>query len=152
MQAFPRGSSPARGIKIGSVTSMIQCHVCGEFFDRDDMYIVGDYEIFTYLDAVVCRPCLSGIITYCDKANVDLWGTSYTRTLEDLLKSPLDPDERECPECGGIMIWDVFDDTDGFDSEGEVVFKCLNCGFWVYCDSGVMKQKNDYQDVNNAIQ
>lgn len=96
------------------------------------MIITSEFELYTYYDTVVCRDCAVGIGVYCNKTNVEMWYSEYDYMLKQLTKH-MNTDERVCPICGGIMMWSVFDESDGIEND-ECVYMCTNCGHWIYDD------------------
>lgn len=111
---------------------MIRCDICGEYDYPSEMWIVGPFPLFTYLDNSFCKSCLCGFLRFVDAQRYtiefdepyngeEIWYTNYSIMREDLCKSPVG-DERECPICGGIM-------GEGYNEEWECLsFTCLNCG------------------------
>lgn len=117
---------------------MIRCEVCGNYYPAEEMWIVGPFSMFTYLDNSFCNDCLDPLLRFIDAERVEFevedpyersfWYTNYAEMRDMLCKRGtwVDwSDERECPICNGIM-------GEGFNEEWDCFsFTCLNCGYEV---------------------
>lgn len=134
---------------------MIRCHMCGEPNEVEDTMVLSLMELFTYYDSVLCNTCFKQLIELADarKIKIDFnlyeygdqdevvtkffWSTY--KQVKDFFLSRMEkddiPDEIECPECEGIMIWSVEElgENDSGEMEyGEIIYMCLNCGKVIY--------------------
>ncbi len=126
---------------------MIHCDVCGDYYPPEEMWIVGPFPLFTYLDNSLCNNCLDPLLRFLDTERIrieteepyesSLWYTNYAEMRDDLCKRASKSewsDERECPICEGIM-------GDGWNEKWDCFsFTCLNCGYEVPNDERKMRK------------
>lgn len=114
---------------------MIRCDICGEYFYPEEMWIVGPFPLFTYLDSQICNGCFDPLLRFIEgcKTRIEfeepidgsIYFSNYSEMRDDLCKAGVKNDwiwERECPICEGIM-------GEGFNEEWDCFsLICLNCG------------------------
>lgn len=114
---------------------MIRCDVCGDYYPAEEMWIIGPFPLFTYLDSQICDGCFDPLIRFIDGFKIKLefeepyedtiYFSNYAELREDLCNRSarvIWANERECPVCGGIM-------GEGWNEEWDCLsFTCLNCG------------------------
>lgn len=131
---------------------MILCHCCSSENGTNETYVVSLYPLFTYYDAVLCETCISNLADMMNDPDrfpirpefedwvreVDaefppetgFYWSRYDEIVDSITTNP-NRDEKECPHCGGIMVWDV-EEIEGTDENGEpnlgdVIHYCINC-------------------------
>lgn len=142
--------------------------MCHGLEETDSSYFVSLYPGLTYADAVMCYDCVVRLADMIDSGRIprpefEDWVIEVSTKRKDAdggyglpdigffwsgydeiidfycYRSSPAPDERECNECGGLMITEFFegddDEASKYQDDGLVmIYLCLNCGRWVYVD------------------